>query len=487
MCGGINLSQSLGGIKRNSDTENKAAHYASLVTPGLLYNAGRLVSYTLVGVAVGALGSVITVSGRLQGVVLLIAGVFMLIMGITMLGLFPALRRFTIRLPKALTSKIEHQKTGKGPAVVGFLNGFIPCGPLQAMQLFALGTASPLRGGIAMFLFCLGTIPLMFALGATSGILSGVRGQVFSRRVMYAGATLVAAMGLGMFANGLGLAGVQSPLNLASLLSPAEKAVAVNDAGSTAILTKAEDGVQIINSTLRPNRYPAIVVQQGIPVKWVINAPQGSINSCNNRFIVREYGIEHTFVYGDNVIEFTPEKTGKFPYSCWMGMIRSTITVVPQGQSVTNVIDEETPVPAGVNISTNTVAVAEVMENFQVVEIHLTDEGFEPAIVVMQKEMPALLNVYIEANEYGNSQLVFPVYYTMVDMEEGNNYLPIMPSNDFDFSTADNAFYGYAKIVDTLNNVDIEAIKQEVADFETQIYPESYFDESGAAGCACCS
>jgi plastocyanin domain-containing protein len=98
-----------------------------------------------------------------------------------------------------------------------------------------------------------------------------------------------------------------------------------------------QNGMQVVNSTLYPNRYPAIVVQQGIPVRWTINAPQGSINGCNNRFIIREYGIEHTFRPGDNVIEFTPTRTGRFSYSCWMGMIRSTITVVAEGEGIADV------------------------------------------------------------------------------------------------------------------------------------------------------
>jgi hypothetical protein len=202
------------------------------------------------------------------------------------------------------------------------------------MQLYALSTGSPVRGGISMFLFCLGTIPLMFALGAASGILSGVKGQAFSRRVMQVGAVLVAAMGLSMFANGWSLAGLVSPFGRGSaLVSPAS----ANPAG--AFGSPIQSGVQVINSTLLPNRYPAIVVQQGIPVRWIINAPQGSITGCNNRFIIREYGIEHTFKPGDNVIEFLPEKTGRFTYSCWMGMIRSTITVVADDNGGVNNAD----------------------------------------------------------------------------------------------------------------------------------------------------
>ena len=94
-----------------------------------------------------------------------------------------------------------------------------------------------------------------------------------------------------------------------------------------------QDDIQIVNSTLLRNRYPAITVRQGIPVRWIINAPQGSINGCNNRMIIGEYNIRHTFKQGDNVIEFTPQKTGKFNYSCWMGMIRSSITVVADDEN----------------------------------------------------------------------------------------------------------------------------------------------------------
>ena len=62
---------------------------------------------------------------------------------------------------------------------------------------------------------------------------------------------------------------------------------------------KIEDGVQIINSTLSQGRYPNINVQKGIPVKWIIDAPQGSINGCNNRMIIRDLGIEYSFKTGE--------------------------------------------------------------------------------------------------------------------------------------------------------------------------------------------
>jgi hypothetical protein len=61
-----------------------------------------------------------------------------------------------------------------------------------------------------------------------------------------------------------------------------------------------------------------------------------------------------------------------------------------------------------------------------------------------------------------------------------------MPVQDFEFSTVDNIYYGYVKVVDDINQIDGESIKREVADFETLIYPEAYFDAVSRGGGGCC-
>jgi len=357
MCGGINLSQTLKKEDAASETEvSKPSFKFNLLLPGILYNGGRLISYTAVGVLVGALGLIIIPSGRFKGIVQLVAGVFMVIMGINMLGLFPSLRRIIPQMPaklqKGLTSlfakKSDGQKAKHSPLIVGFLNGFMPCGPLQAMQVYALSTGNPIKGGISMFLFCAGTIPLMFALGAASSALSGAKGRKFSHRVMQIGAILVAALGLVMFSNGLNLSSFNNPTTSDSQKITRENINprAPQDRQQTPSATNKntspsepkpfvpviENGVQIVKSTLRSNNYPAITVQQGIPVRWIINAPPGSITGCNYAAIFYEYGIEYVFQHGENIIEFTPTKTGKFRYSCWMGMIISTITVLAEAE-----------------------------------------------------------------------------------------------------------------------------------------------------------
>jgi sulfite exporter TauE/SafE/plastocyanin domain-containing protein len=440
------------------------------------------------------LGQVFTVSGRFQGVVQLIAGVFMVIMGINMLGIFQgsvgaALRRFNVRMPKIFARKLDEQKTGnKSPLIIGLLNGLMPCGPLQAMQLYALSTGSPLAGGASMLLFSMGTVPLMFGIGAVGGVLSKVSGgRTVAHRVMKIGAILVTVMGMTMFTYGWGLSGFSFGFidKAAAAINPF--AASATGPGGGAFAPVIENGVQIVNSTLSGGRYPAITVQQGIPVKWTINAPQGSINGCNNRMIIREYKIEYRFKPGENILEFTPDKTGRFAYSCWMGMIRSSITVVEEGQSVADIGEPNlNPSPAGVTIPTENIALAEIQEAaYQTVKINLLDDGIDPAIIVVQRDLPTLWTINNNSIDPGNGRLIFPAYYTQLDMEQGENVIQLLPTDDFDFSTGDNVFYGYVKVVDDLEAVAIEAIKTEVSDFETLIYPDAYFEEA-AQGTGCC-
>jgi len=297
MCGGINLSQCV----------SRGLH-----SP-FMYSLGRVISYTAVGFVVGALGSVINFSVAAQGALKLVAGLIMIIMGINLLGIFPWLRKFNPKIPQIFAKKVNSEKSkNKSPLIVGLLNGFMPCGPLQAMQIYALSTGSPLSGALSMLLFSLGTVPLTFSFGTFSSML----GQKFTRKATATGATLVVVLGMSMFTDGWSLTGFENE----SKDIAKEKEV-------------KKDSVQIINSTLAPHQYPNITVKAGIPVKWLINVPMGSINGCNNRILIREYGIEHTFKYGENVIEFTPAKAGKFLYTCWMGMMRATITVVDDSAS----------------------------------------------------------------------------------------------------------------------------------------------------------
>lgn len=315
MCGGINLSQCLVQTG-NKETENTSRLGA--FRPAFTYNLGRVLSYTAVGFVLGLVGFLIGgaagggVSMLLQGIVKIIAGIFMVIMGINMLELFPGLRKFTIRMPNFFARKVGKQKAKSNrPFIVGILNGFMPCGPLQSMWIVALATENPFSGAFAMFLFALGTVPLMLGLGSIVTAL----GKKFTDKVMTVGAILVVVLGLAMLSQGGALTG-WFPSNFFQ-----EQSVPKTE-------TEITEGVQVINSTLSYRSYPNITVQAGVPVKWIIDAPEGSITGCNYKMLIPDYGIEYTFHTGENVIEFTPTEEGTISYSCWMGMIYGSIGVL---------------------------------------------------------------------------------------------------------------------------------------------------------------
>jgi len=301
MCGGINLAQSVNASKTGGTT----------ILPNLMYNLGRVVSYTVIGGVVGALGSVISLGGGLRGTVAIFAGIFMVIMGLNMLNVFPWLRRFNLKMPKFIGRRISTKKTGKHSSFyIGMLNGLMPCGPLQSMQLFALSTGSFITGAFSMFLFSLGTVPLMMGLG----ILSSKLNKKFTEKMMSICAILVFILGLGMLNNGLALSGILVP-QLAST-------------DTNLNMAQIEGEYQMLTTPLDFGRYPQITVKVGVPVKWEIIAEKGKVNGCNNEIIIPEYDISTKLKEGKNIIEFTPTKEGQYGYSCWMGMIRSSITVI---------------------------------------------------------------------------------------------------------------------------------------------------------------
>lgn len=307
MCGGINLSQSLSHTPQRSESESGFTKFK----PTLLYNMGRMISYTFLGGLVGALGSVISFSGSAKGIVAIVGGLFMVLMGIKMLDIFPVFRKFTFSTPKFFGHQIYDHLGRRGPFLIGLLNGLMPCGPLQTMQLYALSTGSFFAGAAGMFLFSLGTMPLMFGFGALSTLLS----RKFTHRMLKISAVLVIVLGITIMNRGLSLSG-----HSLSLGNPR--------VGTSGIIAQIGNGVQEVTTAIESGRYQPFTVQKGIPVRWTIKVNADDLNGCNNPIIIPQYNIEKRLVPGDNLIEFTPMEEGAVTYSCWMGMIRSRIQVV---------------------------------------------------------------------------------------------------------------------------------------------------------------
>jgi len=134
------------------------------VKPQLLFHTGRIISFFILGGAIGALGSAFTLNTSATFVLSLIIGIVMLILGINLLNVFHWAKKFQPTMPKFISkhahgiSKFNHTLT---PALVGIATFFLPCGFTQSMQLYTLSTGNFLEGGLTMLVFALGTLPVL--------------------------------------------------------------------------------------------------------------------------------------------------------------------------------------------------------------------------------------------------------------------------------------------------------------------------------------
>ena len=170
----------------------------------LMYATGKTASYTAIGGSLGLLGSIMTFTPYMRGVVTLAASLFVIIYGLKMLDVFPALRSFTLRLPRFVVRGVSNElRQRRSPLVIGLLNGLmLGCGPLQAMYIMAAGTGSPQEGATMLFFFGLGTLLPLLSFGLIASSVSRASSQL-----LLASAILVIAMGLMMADRGLKLTG----------------------------------------------------------------------------------------------------------------------------------------------------------------------------------------------------------------------------------------------------------------------------------------
>jgi sulfite exporter TauE/SafE/copper chaperone CopZ len=134
------------------------------VRPQMLFHLGRLISFFILGGALGSIGSLfqLGITGTL--ILSLFVGVVMLLLGFNLLDITPAAKKLQLSMPKFIGTralnlvKINHTLT---PLLVGTATFFLPCGFTQSMQVFALSTGTFLTGALTMFAFALGTLPVL--------------------------------------------------------------------------------------------------------------------------------------------------------------------------------------------------------------------------------------------------------------------------------------------------------------------------------------
>jgi sulfite exporter TauE/SafE len=136
-----------------------------------MFHGGRIVSFFILGGAIGAIGSAFTLNTSATFILGLVIAIVMFILGINLLDVFSWAKKLQPGMPKFLSknalglSKFNHTLT---PLLVGVITFFLPCGFTQSMQIYTLGTGSFLTGAFTMLAFALGTLPVLALISFSS-------------------------------------------------------------------------------------------------------------------------------------------------------------------------------------------------------------------------------------------------------------------------------------------------------------------------------
>jgi sulfite exporter TauE/SafE len=166
MCGPLNLMVATKTRKNN----------LPMLQSFSLYHAARMGVYALLGVMVGALGSLLGLGHQLTrfaGIVSMLLGIIIVLLGAGYLGWFSAFRLegaahwWNTALSFAL-------KLGgvRGMLALGALNGLLPCGLVYSALLLAASTGRAWTGSLGMALFGLATFPALLVLDLSAGVIS---------------------------------------------------------------------------------------------------------------------------------------------------------------------------------------------------------------------------------------------------------------------------------------------------------------------------
>lgn len=195
MCGGIVSAVSLQST-------------ASVRKSMLLYNAGRILSYSMLGAVMGAVGSFVDVAGKLagvQGLASIIGGCFVLLWLWKRFQL-PLMHKLSTVLHKRLVGGVQRSSSQEAVHLLatGIAFGFLPCGLTYAMQMTAASTGSAVSGAAVMALFGLSTFPAL-AVAASIVAFANKKWRRFMRR---AGVITAIAVGVLAILRGLAVNGV---------------------------------------------------------------------------------------------------------------------------------------------------------------------------------------------------------------------------------------------------------------------------------------
>lgn len=173
-----------------------------IVFDKLVYNFGRTLSYTLLGIIIGLAGRQLWLSG-MQQIISILTGLLIILAAFSRLlkvsfGNGALATKIVQPFNRVLAYALQHKA---GHLITGILNGFLPCGFVYLAMAGALNTGSVIASAEYMFWFGIGTMPLMLA----AMISTGLAGPLFRRHINKSIPYIMLGLGLWFVLRGLTL------------------------------------------------------------------------------------------------------------------------------------------------------------------------------------------------------------------------------------------------------------------------------------------
>ncbi len=171
MCGPLALSLPL-------KSENRFAKFYG----ALLYNSGRIVTYSLFGLLFGAIGKTVAVFGFQQWLSVILG--ILIIAFVILPKKMNVLQKGNAGLwfyerTRAALGKLFIQRTDGSLFLIGLLNGLLPCGLVYMAAAGAVATGDISSSVLFMAFFGLGTLPVMWMVAFFGNYVSvGIRQRI---------------------------------------------------------------------------------------------------------------------------------------------------------------------------------------------------------------------------------------------------------------------------------------------------------------------
>lgn len=319
LVGGLVLALSASFQARRAAMGTALGGVATQMRPALLFMAGRIVGYGMLGAALGAVGASFTLPPQVTALMVVAVAVVMTILGTRLTGLSPRIATWSPTLPMGLGRRLGlgdgvGQYSDARAAALGTASFFLPCGFTQAVQIYALSTGSPPFSGAIMAIFAIGTAPGLLAMAGLPVVVPGSMRPTLLRLV---GVVVIGFAFLNAGA-GIRLSGIELP----SLGVGTVAAGPLPASGVTA------DGTQALTTYQDWRGYSPgnVAIYAGIPTRWTIES--STVSTCAAFLVVPELGIQVTLREGPNTIDLPALQPGTLAYTCSMGMYGGLITIV---------------------------------------------------------------------------------------------------------------------------------------------------------------